>query len=302
MSQKASPTAVGAFVLGAIAVLLAAITALGSGRFFRDTQAAVVYFPESVNGLNVGAPVKFKGVEIGSVSQIHISISAMQEAAGAARIPVIIALDKKRLTGAGVRNIDFDQPGWIQKGVERGLRAQLASESLVTGVRYVALDLKPHTPAPLVADPTVEYPEIPALPTFTEQLPAQLTDLVEKLDKVEYERLVTSVASLAEDTRKLVGSPELKQAVAQLDDIAKNLRESTKQVNRLTASLAPDGKVGKNVEKASKNAERLMDPEGGLPSQLDATLTEVRGAASSLRQLTDQLKRDPGSLLRGAEK
>lgn len=302
MSRKASPAAVGAFVLGAIAMFVAAITVLGSGRFFRDTVVAVVYFRESVNGLSVGAPVKFKGVEIGSVREIRISISAMQETADMAPIPVVIDLDKKRITGSGVKNVDLDKPEWIQKGVERGLRAQLASESLITGVRYVALDLKPRTPAALVADPTLKYPEIPTLPTFTEQLPDRVTDLVEKLDRVDYERLVNSVSSLAEQTRKLVGSPELKQAIAQVDDIAEDLRETSKQARRLSSSLAPDGNIGKNVERVSKNAERAIDPEGGLTTQLDATLSEVRAAATSLRQLADQLKRDPGSLLRGPAK
>jgi paraquat-inducible protein B len=300
MSQKASPAAVGSFVLGAIAVLVAAVTILGSGAFFRETQPAVIYFPTSVNGLGVGAPVKFKGVEIGTVREIHISIYALVETAGEPKIPVVIALDKKRLTGAGIKAIEFD-PAWVRNAVERGLRAELASESLVTGVRYVALDLKPGTPAALVADPTVEYPEIPSLPTFTEQLPAELTDLVEKLAKVDYEHLVDSVSSLAEDTRKVVGSPELKQAISQLDDIARDLRETSKQARRVTTSLAPDGAIGKNVARASENAERLINPDGALSTQLDATLRELRAAASSLRQLSDQLKRDPGSLLRGAE-
>jgi paraquat-inducible protein B len=255
-----------------------------------------------VNGLKEGGPVKFKGVEIGTVREVSISISALQDPGDRVRIPVVIAFDKTRLTEEGVKGINFDDPGWIRRGVDLGLRAQLATESLVTGVRYLELDLKPGTPAALVADPTVNYPEIPAMPSFTEQVPDKITDLVEKLAKVDYENLEKSISSLVDETRKLVGSPELKSAVAQVDDVASNLRQSAIQVRRLSNSLAPDGKIGKSVQKASESAQRLVNPESGLTTQLDATLSEVRAAASSLRELSDQLKRDPGSLLRGPER
>src|SRR5574342_1297040 len=102
MNKKISPTLMGAFVVGALALLVIAIIALGSGRLFRKTYEFVLFFQGSVNGLNVGAPVKYKGVEIGSVTDILLQLEKVEPG----RIPVIIELDAKKLAGRGFR-------GWM---------------------------------------------------------------------------------------------------------------------------------------------------------------------------------------------
>ncbi|HVO95516.1 MAG TPA: MCE family protein, partial [Terriglobales bacterium] len=98
MKTRVSPTLIGVFVVGAVAVLVAAIVGLGSGVWFRKTYEFVLYFQGSVNGLNVGAPVKYKGVEIGSVTDILLQLEKPQPG----RIPVIIELDAKRIAGRGL--------------------------------------------------------------------------------------------------------------------------------------------------------------------------------------------------------
>src|SRR5262249_62254129 len=98
MNKKISPTLIGAFVVGALALLVVAIIAFGSGQLFRKTREFVLYFEGSVNGLHIGAPVKFKGVEIGSVKNILLQLNkdmAVNE------IPVIIEIDLKKLTSMG---------------------------------------------------------------------------------------------------------------------------------------------------------------------------------------------------------
>ena len=98
MSTKVSPTLIGAFVIGAVALIVIAILLLGSGRLFRQTRDFVLYFDNSVNGLRVGAPVKFKGVEVGSVKDIRLQL---EKGAEVNKIPVIIEIDLEKLTLRG---------------------------------------------------------------------------------------------------------------------------------------------------------------------------------------------------------
>src|SRR5215471_17776495 len=106
MNKKMSPAMIGAFVLGAIALIVIAILVFGSGRLFRQTRDFVLYFDNSVNGLRVGAPVKFKGVEIGSVKDIRL---LLEKGADVSKIPVIIEIDLEKLTSRATR---YGEPGY----------------------------------------------------------------------------------------------------------------------------------------------------------------------------------------------
>ena len=153
MNKKMSPAVIGAFVLGAVALVVIAILVFGSGRLFRQTRNFVLYFDNSVNGLRVGAPVKLKGVEIGSVKDIRILVG---QGTASDKIPVVIEIDLKKLTrrGAAVAAETTVDPEAMQKViVDRGLRGQLDMESLVTGLLYVALDFFPGSPINLVQKP-----------------------------------------------------------------------------------------------------------------------------------------------------
>ena len=151
MNKKISPALIGAFVLGAVGLLVIAILVFGSGRLFRQTKEFVLYFDNSVNGLRVGAPVKFKGVEIGSVKDIRLQLEKNQELN---KIPVIIEIDLEKLTSRGATAVVAENRESFQEAiVERGLRGQLLMESLVTGLLYVGLDFFPDTPIRLVQQP-----------------------------------------------------------------------------------------------------------------------------------------------------
>ena len=95
MGRKANPVMIGAFVVGAIALAVVGIVVFGSGRLFADTTPFVMYFSGSVDGLSVGSPVKFKGVEIGGVTSIQLDLGEE------ARIPVWIEVDNKKIVAHG---------------------------------------------------------------------------------------------------------------------------------------------------------------------------------------------------------
>jgi paraquat-inducible protein B len=134
MNKKISPTMIGAFVLGAAALIVIAILVFGSGRVFRQSRDFVLYFDNSVNGLRIGAPVKFKGVEVGSVTNILLQLGKGQQVN---KIPVIIEIDLEKLTSRGASSdITENRETFRMAIVDRGLRGQLEMESLVTGLLF----------------------------------------------------------------------------------------------------------------------------------------------------------------------
>src|SRR5271168_1834419 len=105
MGKRINPATVGAFVLGAIGLILAAVVVFGSGNLFRKTHDFVIFFGGDINGLRVGAPVKFKGVEIGQVAKIRLRLEQQVNQSGQLRadvpIPVIIELDEEKIVSHG---------------------------------------------------------------------------------------------------------------------------------------------------------------------------------------------------------
>jgi paraquat-inducible protein B len=164
MNKKVSPTLIGAFVVGALALVVIAVLMFGSGRFFRTTKDFVLYFDGSVNGLRVGAPVKFRGVEIGSVKNILLRLETDQKAL---RIPVIIELELEKFTSKGASGAGMEDPEASKQLIDSGLRGQLQMESFVTGLLFVGLDFFPDSPLKLVQTEggRYQYPEIPTQPT-----------------------------------------------------------------------------------------------------------------------------------------
>lgn len=156
MSKRISPTAIGIFVVGSFALMVAAIVLVGSGSLFKKPGRFVCMFQGDVNGLRIGAPVKFKGVQIGTVEEIKLSLEPsegeLRPDLKELRLPVIIGIDREMITQRGGTGHALSQPG-LEDLVARGMRAQLDTESLLTGLLFVDLDLHPNAPLNLVLIP-----------------------------------------------------------------------------------------------------------------------------------------------------
>ena len=218
MGKKINPATVGAFVLGAVGLILAAIVVFGSGNLFRKTHEFVIYFAGDINGLRVGAPVKFKGVEIGQVSKIRLRLeqdvnNQNGQLRADVRIPVIIELDEEKIISHGGSAIDLSDPHTVPNLIREGLRAQLGSDSFVTGLMYVALDIQPNTPIQMVAPPGSPLQEIPAVPNTLEQAQAVAVRIFERLDKVDFNAVFTQMTAMLDSIRQLATSPALKEVV-----------------------------------------------------------------------------------------
>src|SRR5262245_6736318 len=322
MYKKISPAMIGAFLLGALALIVIAILVFGSGRLFRQTRNFVLYFDTSVNGLRVGAPVKVKGVEIGSVKDIRLLVG--QGTAGD-KIPVIIEIDLEKVTSRGATPLITVDREALQKAiVDRGLRGQLEMESLVTGLLYVALDFFPGTPINLVQQEKgdYQYPEIPTLPTTLEQAKGALTRVISKLEDIDFKELDANLQATLKGLNRTVNSPEIESVLRSLARVMPKVDEAVVNIRNLAGTTEDKVKIladdlqhtsgdarlalkeagdalkqtqetMKRAEAAVANIETLTDLDSPVNYELVKGLRDVSTAARSLRALTDYLERNP---------
>jgi len=322
VNKKISPAVIGAFVLGAVALIVIAILVFGSGRLFRQTREFVLYFDGSVNGLRVGAPVKFKGVEVGSVKDIRLQL---EKGAEVNKIPVIIEIDLEKLTLRGATPEIAVNREAFHKAVVDGLRGQLAMESLVTGVLYVALDFFPGTPINFVQQENVnnKYPEIPTLPTSLELAKDAVDRILNKLEEVDFKGLIDSFTKTSDGVGQLVSvnSPTVKsilqsvnQAMPQLRGAISDFRTLTATANNNVTNVSADlhqtltaahsaieqiAATMKEAETTIISVRATIDPNSPTFYELTKSLREVSGAASSVRLLADSLDRNPQAPILG---
>ena len=157
MAKQASKTVIGVFVVSSIAMLIVGVIVFGSGDIFKKTLKYVMFFEDSVKGLSVGAPVIWHGVEVGSVSSIVLRANTKKLTIN---IPVVIEMDPKRMEIEG--SMAKDPRERLKKMIDKGFRARMALQSIVTGSSLIEIDFLPGTPVHLTGlDP--RYPEIPTL-------------------------------------------------------------------------------------------------------------------------------------------
>ena len=313
LNQRVSPTLIGAFVLGAVLLAVTAVVLIGSGRFFRRTHPFVLYFSGSVNGLRVGAPVKFRGVEIGSVEDIRLQVTPDQSVF---RIPVIIGLDPEKITSLGGSATILNSLTAYQSAIDAGLRGQLQAESFVTGLLFVALEYFPASTASFVQQPgarNFRYREIPTEPSSTEKARVAVTQVLTKLAETDLKGLVDSARATISELHQLVSSPDLKVAVRSFNDVAGRLGQAAGSVSQLAIGL--DSSVAgltADLRQTSAKAGAVIDQAGNVLQRTDATLNdsplmfeltrtlqEVSAAARSVRLLTGYLERNPNALIFG---
>jgi paraquat-inducible protein B len=321
MGKKANPAVIGGFVVGAIALLVIGLVLFGSGQLFKHTGEYVLFFPGAVDGLNIGAPVKFKGVEIGSVKDIRMRFGeagavTAKEVAEGIRIPVFVEIDYDKIAGQG--GVLSARNGKVVKRlIDLGLRAQLNSQSLVTGLLFVQLNFFPGTPAVLVLPPEGDHlPEIPTIPTTMEQVQSAAEAILHKLEDMHFEKLVNSASEALDGVNRVVNSPALHSTVDALPATIANVNETITTVRDLAANLdrgqgplvrdlrETTAKTDAALEQARATLQTmqvLTEPSAPLASQLTAALQEIAGAARALRLLADGLERNPSALVRGKE-
>lgn len=276
MSRKANPTAIGAFVIGALVLAIAGIIAFGGGKLFKDTTSYVMYFDGSVSGLRIGAPVEFRGVKVGEVKEILGTIGEDLEI----QIPVYVEIGEGRLRPqqAGAAPIRREQI--IPILIKRGMRAQLALQSLVTGQFYVELDFHPEKPVRFVGDGVI--PEIPTVPSA-------MSELAERFERLPIDELASQAIAAMQSVEKLVSS---KQVASAIDSFAAALREIRSLVRGLEKEVPP-------VLASAEEAFSIVGEDSPVLYEIENMLNELSAAARSIRIFAEYLERHPEAILTG---
>jgi paraquat-inducible protein B len=315
------PVAVGSFVLGGLVLAVAAVLVFGGIRLFTRTVPVIVVFQGSVAGLAVGSPVTFRGVQIGSVAQISVHVQGGNEPPV---IPVVLDLEPSRISWPSGRTM-MDYYG-LKHAIDLGLRAQLSSVSLVTGQLDVELDFLPGTQAKF-SDPSAGIPEIPTVPSDMQHLKDQLLqmNLPELADNArsalvsaqlvlnridgKIDPLVASIQRVAAsaqvtlDTATGVLRNVQADAARTLGSIDKLADETRHQVSTKGHALDPvvasAGQATAHANELLMSLNGMVGPDAPMRGDLEATLRDLAASASSLRDLTRNLQRNPGGTLFG---
>jgi len=330
MSQKASATAIGAFVLGAIALLIVALLTFGSGKFLKDTETYVLYFKGNAKGLNIGAPASFRGVKIGTVTGVQLLFDRSTDEV---YVGVIVELEDGAFHEIESRSgVDKAAGKDVIRYIieELGLRAKLATLSLVTGQLYISFDFYPDTPVRLYGF-DFPYEEFPTLPSTMEELQGALQELVKTARDLPLRKLVGQLTSAIESISSVVNSrafrdtPDLLgQALVNLRDLSatlnaevtpltRSLRQTSDEAGAAMADLRimmrrEEGeevvRLAERIEAAANQADGLLKQSRGVVSSIDANalealVQELSRAARSIRVFTDYLERHPEALIQG---
>ncbi len=320
MGKKANPAVIGAFVVGAIALAVIGVLVFGSGQMFKHNVKVICFFSGPVNGLNVGAPVKFKGVDVGSVKDIRLRfgdvfVSDAETVSQGVRIPVFLEVDPDKLAMQGARR-DFRDPKALKELINLGLRAQLNAQSIVTGLLFIQLDFRPDIPATFYLPPDSKDIEIPTMPTALEQVQSAAAEVIRKLEQIRFDAMINSATELLESMKNVVNSPGLKQTLETLPATVDNVNQAVASLRHLTTQLSEkqgplldslkvtSDKTGLALDQAQvtlRSVQTFVDSRSPFAVQLSASLQEVAGAARSLRLLADYLERNPSAVVRGKD-
>jgi phospholipid/cholesterol/gamma-HCH transport system substrate-binding protein len=318
MAKRVSPTAIGMFVIASLGILVAAVIVVGSGKFFRKPIRFVCMFRGDLNGLKVGAPVKVRGVQIGSVASIRLRLSPsegqLRQGVEELRMPVIIDIDRSQITALGGTGEAVGQTGFNDL-VKRGLRAQLQTESLLTGLLYIDLDLHPKTPLDLTLEPgSGPFREIPTVPTQLEAVQAQANQALAKLETIDFQALVVSITTAANAINGIASSPALKATLASLQETTTNLNKTVISVraaiDKLNTKIDPlvislhqnSDEVNSTLRQtraAMVDLQSTLDPDSPLAVRLNNALEQLTETSRSIGVLADYLQQNPSALIRG---
>jgi len=301
--KAARPAVVGGFVLTGLALGVGAIVLFGGTHLLSRTVHAVVYFQGSVAGLDVGAPVTFRGVQVGAVTKIAVNLNMKDLTA---RIPVYLDLNPEQISlGDGV-------PGQTDSGLDRllkaGLRAQLNMQSLITGQLRVDLDIQPGLPAANDGgDP--DRLEIPSVPSQLQTLEDEIAALPLKEIADNARQTLAALQHLAEELAPRVGplADSLKgtsdAAHATLDDIDQLAIAGKHQLSvngdQLSRVLASSDRTVRQAETLVASLNQMTAENSPMRGDLRSAIRDLAASASSLRGFTHEVERDPSAILSG---
>jgi phospholipid/cholesterol/gamma-HCH transport system substrate-binding protein len=323
VSKKINTTSIGLFIVTGVALGVIGLLLFSSFKLFSPTRKLILYFDSSLNGLNVGAPVKYRGVTIGSVKQVMIRFN---QAPNDFSMPVLIELEKKLLKERmHDDSMEVFTEQSLAKNIKLGLRATLDTESLVTGILYINLSFSANAEPAVFHQLKPIYPEVPTQPTQVQEILKNLSSLdiksIEKnlnallakldttVDSLHMADINRGVTNLLVSVDRLVNSPDITNDLAAVRTTLDQYRlvgeKLTGRIDPLadsiTNTLAEATRTLGQIRGAGENLRTLLAPDSPLRNNLDQALQQLAGAAQSISALAEFLKQHPNALIAGRE-
>jgi paraquat-inducible protein B len=271
----------------------------------RDTAAertylvktkSILYFDDSVRGLDIGAPVEFWGIQMGQVLDVKLVFDNHKKTF---RVRVLVETETERFYEAGFIGIYVDRKEMIEDLLAKGFRGQLKTGNLLTGKQIIILDFCPDAePATLATEDGT--PIFPTVPTPMAEISTKFMQILEKIDNLPIEQIGKDLRDTLHGAKQIAESPEILEAISNLNA---TLAETRLLVSDLRTKVTPEiSTVLEGARLSLDNAEQMLNADSPLQVKLNTALDEISGAARSLRLLMDYLERHPESLLRGKGK
>ncbi|MCG4452244.1 MULTISPECIES: MlaD family protein [unclassified Pseudomonas] len=314
MSEARKPFMIGAFLLGGLALLAAGLLLLSRDSWFSQPNEYAVYFTGALDGLDVGADVTYRGVKVGTVREIRLSYDPELKDV---LMPVVLRINTPERQQTSARG--FDQV--IGQLVERGLRAQLQTPSLLTGKAIVALDMFPDQAGYVRTPHELDLPTIPSVPSRIDEIADVLRELAGNLRELPLQEMVVSATRALQSLEKLTSSAELQQGLVsmsqmlvKLDRLSGRLEQQLPPImaNVQQSSVALRDAVGE-IRRAAQNAaqalqqindlaadsRRSLGPESEVQYEALRALQELSRAGKALQRTMEGLDQQPQSLIFG---
>ena len=334
MSKQVSPTLIGSFFLAALGLVIIAIIMFGGGNYFEKHHKFVLYFhsENNLNGLNVGAPVKLEGVQIGEVKEVAL---LLDENTLEVVKPVVIELDYSNIISEDDDKLDRydkpegeDQDQQIKAFIKRGLKAQLKSQSMLTGLLYIEFQFSPGDEVVLTGRKFRDLRELPTTTNAAEDFKREAQNAINRVRNLPLEQIVEDLAVNMSEIKLILTSQSLKenrqginQSIKEMEKLLINLNENftplmfnlngtMKDTRVVVQEFSRDIKpvlssLEKTLNKATeilsesqyavRSFEEFSSPEAPLWQALEA----IKEAAESTKNLTDTLERNPESIIYG---
>lgn len=298
MSKHANPVLIGAFVIGAMALGIITVLLLAGGQWFIEPRQHIMYFDGGGQGLQEGAPVVFLGVKVGTVKRIHLGLD---HESSTFMVAVTIEIQPSMVESNTQEQVDLRDPVTIRALVERGLRARLRMQSLLTGQLYVDLDFYPEKPARFIS----KQPEISEIPT----IPTTVDELASKLEGFPADKFFADVSIISESVKKILATPEVQALPSRLEATLVHLTSLTQKLDSmappllaevqtdlaemrkaLTSAQTAAKKIGAAADKtgiAAMNISTLTDPKAPVIENFADAGKELAETAKTVRDLTD---------------
>ena len=328
MKTKVKPAIVGAFALGAFALGIISLLAFGGVNFFSKPQRFVVYFDESIHGLDLGSPVKLRGVRVGRVADLVVRYD---ERKNHSVVVVTCEFSRNTLTNGQGALINVADREELQTLIDHGLRAQLGVLGLATGLLFVELDFRDPKDYPADARTVeVKYAVVPAVPSAITEFQASASEILSKIKKIDFEGLSVELKKLLIDSRRqmdgldlkgllaqwqrtgaavetLAASPDIKQAFTTLNATLVDLRATLAKLDGQVATtgadvhttLAQAQTMLQNFNATAGTLRNFINAQQGLGEGAGAAFGKISEAADAVQRLADFLERNPNALLTG---